>query len=171
MKSRNINLLALFESHWPGSGATNIHDTTILHSGMPFSHTHGVAILLRFQAKLAWEAAGSVFQLVSECILRIYLKCHLSYMSVLPIYAPNNSPNPTSESAGPSDPACDMLVIMVTSMLKWFLTAPLGTLSWIFTALENAIRMENDCWTVALVIICLYLTHDFNIIYSINLVT
>ena len=69
MKSRNIDLLALFESRWPGSGATNIHGTTILHSGTPSSHTHGVAILLCPWAKVAWEAAGSVFQPVSECIL------------------------------------------------------------------------------------------------------
>ena len=69
MKSRNIDLLTLSESRWPGSGATNIRGTTILHSGTPSSHTHGVAILLRPRAKVAWEAAGSVFQPVSERIL------------------------------------------------------------------------------------------------------
>ena len=62
---------------------------------------------------------------MSECILRIRLKCHLSYMSVLSIYASTNPPNSTSESAGPSNafydqlqstfssvPASDLLVIM-----------------------------------------------------------
>ena len=54
-------------------------------------------------------------------------------------------------------------------MLEWVLTAPLGTQSWVLTALENAMRMENNCWTFALVIICLYSTHGFNISYSIKL--
>ena len=125
MKFRNMDLLALPESRLPGSGATNICGTTILHSGTPSSHTHGVVILLRLWAKVAWEAAGRVFQPVSKCILRICLNCHLSYMSVLSIYAPTNSPNSTSESAGPSNafydqlqstlssvPASDLLVIM-----------------------------------------------------------
>ena len=46
IKSRNMDLLTLSESSWPGSGVANIHGTTILHSGMPSSHTHSVAILL-----------------------------------------------------------------------------------------------------------------------------
>ena len=62
---------------------------------------------------------------MSECILQICLKCHLSYMSVLSIYAPTIPPNSTYESVGPSDafydqlqstlssvPASDLLVIM-----------------------------------------------------------
>ena len=116
MKSRNIDLLTLSESCWPGSGATNICGTTILHSGTPSSHTHGVAILLHPQAKVAWEAAGSVFQPVSEQVLRIRLKCYLSYMSVLSIYAPTNPPNSTSESAGPSDAFYDQLQSTLSSV-------------------------------------------------------
>ena len=125
LNSRNMNLLTLFVSCWPGSGATHIHGTTILHFDTPSSHTHGVAILLHPRAKVAWEAAGSVFQLVSECILIICLKCHLSYMSVLSIYAPTNPSNSTFKSADTSDatydqlqstlsyvPASDLLVIM-----------------------------------------------------------
>ena len=156
IKPRNMDLLASSESRWPGNGATNICGTTILHSGTPSSYTHGVAILCPW-AKVAWEAAGSVFQPVSECIIRICLNCHLSYMSVLSIYAPTNPLNYTSESAGPSDafydqlqsmlssvPASDLLVIMGDFNARVGLTAPLGTQSWVLTALENAMTTEND---------------------------
>ena len=125
MKTKNMDLLALSESRWPGNGVSNIRGTTILHSGTVSSHIHGVAMLLSPRAKAAWDAAGSVFQPVSERILKIRLKCHLSYMTVLSIYAPTNPSNPTSEAALPSEafydqlqstlssvPSSDMLVIM-----------------------------------------------------------
>ena len=116
MKSRNMDVPILSESRWPGGGATNICGTTILHSGILSSHTHGVAILLHPRAKVAWDAAGSIFQPVSERILQICLKCHLSYMSVLSIYAPTNPPNSTSESAGPSDAFYDQLQLTLSSV-------------------------------------------------------
>ena len=138
MKSRNIDLLILSLSCWPASGATNICGTTILHSGVLSFHTLHVGILLCPWAKVAWDDAGSAFQPVSECIFRICLKCHIAYMFVFPIYAPTNPPNSTSKSTGfsdafyeqpqstlSSDPASDLLVVMVISMLEWFLTAPL----------------------------------------------
>ena len=93
MKSKNMDLLALFESRWPGNGVSQIQGTTIRHSGTPSSHIHLVAILLSPRAKDVWDAAGNVFQPVSEHILKICLKCHLSYMSV---YAPTNPSNSTS---------------------------------------------------------------------------
>ena len=77
------------------------------------------------RAKAARDAAGSVFQPVSERILEILLKFHLSYLTVLSIYAPTNPSNSTSEAAIPSEafydqlqstlssvPSSDMLVIM-----------------------------------------------------------
>ena len=70
MKTKNIDLLALSESRWPGNGVSNIHGTTILHSGTVSSHIHGVAMLLSPHAKAAWDAAGSVFQPVSKRILK-----------------------------------------------------------------------------------------------------
>ena len=114
MKSSNMDLLAWSESRWPGSGETNICGTTILHSGTSSSHTHGVAILLCPQAKVAWDAAGSVFQPGSERILQICLKCHLSYMSVLSIYSPTNPPN----STGPSDAFYNQLQSTLSSVLS-----------------------------------------------------
>ena len=99
--------------------------TTIVYSGNRASHNHGVAILLSPRAKTAWEAAGSEFQPVSERILKIRLKCHLSYMSIISVYAPTNPTDSTSESAQPSEifydqlqstlssvPPSDLLVIM-----------------------------------------------------------
>ena len=126
MKSRNMDPLTLSKYHWPDSGATNI-----LHSGMPSSHSHDVAILLCPWAKVAWEAAGSVFQLVSELILQIRLKRHLSYMSVLSTYAFTNPPNSTYESAGPSNDFYEQLQLTLSSVpasyLLWVVTDPLGT--------------------------------------------
>ena len=57
MKSKNMDLLTLAESHWPGSGVSSVCDSTILHSCSPSSHTHGVAIILSPRAKAAWDAA------------------------------------------------------------------------------------------------------------------
>ena len=125
MKSKNIDLLALSESRWPGNGVSTIRGTTILHSGTPSSHLHGVAILLSPLAKAAWDAAENVFQPVSERILRIHLKCHLSFMSVVSVYAPTNPSNATSEAVSASEafynqlqstlssvPSSDLLVIL-----------------------------------------------------------
>ena len=87
-----------------------------------------MAIPLRPRARAAWEAAGSVFQPVSEQIMKIRLKCHLSYMTVLSVYAPTNPSTSTSEASSASEalydqlqssltcvPSSDMLVIMATS--------------------------------------------------------
>ena len=125
LKSKHMDLLALSESYWPGNGVTNVQGTTIVYSGNRSSHHHGVAILLSPRAKTVWEAAGSEFQPVSERILKIHLKCHLSYTSIISVYAPTNPTDSTSESAQPSEifydqlqstsssvPPSDLLVIM-----------------------------------------------------------
>ena len=52
-------------------------------------------------AKAAWDAVGCVFQPVSECILRLQLKCHMSYMTVL---------------AGPSEAFNDQLQTSLSSI-------------------------------------------------------
>ena len=125
MKTTKIDLLALSECCLPGNRVTTIRGTTILHSGTASSHIHGVAILLSPRARVAWEAAGSVFQPASERIMKIRLKCHLSYMTVLSVYAPTNPSTSTSEASSASEafydqlqssltcvPSSDMLVIM-----------------------------------------------------------
>ena len=78
MKSNSMDLRAIPGSHWPSSEVSSVCNSTILHSGSPSSHTHGVAVILSPRAKSAWEAAGCVFQPVSERILRLRLKCHMS---------------------------------------------------------------------------------------------
>ena len=97
VKSRNMYLFTLSESHWLGSGATSIRGTTILHSGTPSSYTQGVAILLHPRAKLAWTLLGASFSLCLNVSLRIHLKCHfLTYLSILfmlPLILPIPLPN------------------------------------------------------------------------------
>ena len=165
MKSKNMDLLALAESRWPGSGVSSVCDSTILHSGSLSSHTHVVAVILSPRAKAAWDAAGCVFQPVSERILRLRLKCHMSYMTVVAVYAPINPPNSTSEAVNPLKPSMITssplfplfhplisLSFWVTLTLVLALTFPLGTQSLVLTVLESAIKMGNDCWTSVLVI-------------------
>jgi hypothetical protein len=136
MTSKGLDLLALSESRWPGSGATTIRGTTVLHSGTPSTHTHGVAILLSPRARAAWDAAGNIFQPVSERILRIRLKCHLSYMTVLSIYAPTNPQNASSECAAPADAFYDQLQLAISSVPPSDLLVILGDF--------NA-RVGSDC--------------------------
>ena len=50
------------------------------------------------RAKAACDAPGYVFQPVSARILRLHFKCHMSYITVLAVYAPTNPPNSTSEA-------------------------------------------------------------------------
>ena len=126
MKSKNMDLLTLAESHRPGSGVSSVCDSTFLHSGSPSSHTHGVAVILSLRAKAVWDAAGCVFQPVSEHILRLRLKCHMSYMTVVAVYAPTIPPNSTSESVGPSEAFYDQLQSSLSSIPSSDLLVILG---------------------------------------------
>ena len=76
-KLKKIDLLALSESCWPVTRVATICDTSILYSGTPSSHLHGVTIVLSPLARAAWDETGNVLKPVYECILRIRLKCHL----------------------------------------------------------------------------------------------
>ena len=109
----------------PGNEISAICNSTILHSGTPSSHIHGVAVILSPRAKAAWEAAGCEFQPVSERILKLRPKCHMSYMTVVAVYAPTNLSNSTFKVASTSEafydhfqltlfsvPSSDLLVIM-----------------------------------------------------------
>ena len=58
--------LTLSESRWPGSDICNVPSRTIVHSGTPSSHVHGVVIILSPHAKSSWDAAGSIFHPISE---------------------------------------------------------------------------------------------------------
>ena len=111
-----MDLLALAESRWPGSRVSSVSDSTILHSGSPSSHTHGVAVILSHHAKAAWGAAGCVFQPVSERILRLRLKCHMSYMAVVAVYVPTKPPNSTSVAVGPFEAFYDQLQSSLSSI-------------------------------------------------------
>ena len=64
----------------------------------------------------SWEAAGSVFHPVSDRIIRIRLKCHLSYVTVVVIYAPTNPSSGTTQAAAPSDTFYDQLQSVVSDV-------------------------------------------------------
>ena len=115
MQKKKIQLLALSETRWPGHGITIIRSTTILHCGSS-SHVHGVAIALSPSACSSWEAAGSVFHPVSERIIRIHLKCHRSYVTVVGIYAPTNPLSSTTQAAAPADTFYDQLQSVVADV-------------------------------------------------------
>ena len=115
MQKKKIQLLALSETRWPGHGITVIRSTTILHCGSS-SHVHGVSIALSPSARCSWEAAGSVFHPVSERIIRIRLKCHRSYVTVVAIYAPTNPSSSTTQAAAPADTFYDQLQSVVADV-------------------------------------------------------
>ena len=60
IQERNIEVLAVSESHWIGQGVTKIGSYTILHSSTPSTSVHGVALILSPKADFSWEFAGSV---------------------------------------------------------------------------------------------------------------
>ena len=111
MKDRNIALMALSESLWPGSGVARIQSHTILHSGTPSTHVHGVAIVLSPFAHSCWESAGSVLNVYS--IIRI--KTHYSFASIFAVYSPPYPINDTSEAKAASEtftPICSLLLVL-----------------------------------------------------------
>ena len=97
MKTKNMDLLALSKVSLVWLGVSTTHGITILHSGTSSPHINGVAALLSPRARAAWEATGSVFQPASERMIKIrLLEWHLSYMTVLSVYAPTNPSTSTS---------------------------------------------------------------------------
>ena len=86
-----------------GQGVTKIGSYTILHSGTSSTQVHGVALVLSPKAASSWEAAGSVFIPVSERIIRIRVKTHFGFATIIAIYAPVNPTNTTFDARAPSD--------------------------------------------------------------------
>ena len=71
MFDKRIDLLALSESRWRGHGTTSMQSYTILDSGSDSSHSGGVAIVVSPRARVAWEAAGSIFKPINGRIIYI----------------------------------------------------------------------------------------------------
>ena len=115
MKKKRIEFLALSETRWSGHGIVNIRSTTILYSG-PSNGVHGVAIALSPSARCSWEATGMVFHTVSERIICIRLKCHLSYVTVVANYAPTNPSSGIAQAAALSDTFYDQLQSVVSDV-------------------------------------------------------
>ena len=75
-----------------------------------------MAIALSPSARYSWEAAGGLFHPVFERIIHIPLKCHLSYITVVAIYAPTNPSSSTTQAAAPSDTFYDKLQSVVSDV-------------------------------------------------------
>ena len=91
-EEKSVEVLAFSEVRWPGHGVSHLEDTVIAHSDWSDKASHqcsrGVAVLLSERAASAWRSAGSVFDPVSERILRIFLKFYSGFMSLIAVYAP-----------------------------------------------------------------------------------
>ena len=87
-----------------------------------------VVVLFSPRARAAWEAASSVFQLVSEQIMKVHLKCHLSFMTVLSVYAPTNPCTSTSEASCASEAFYDQLQSSLTCGLSSDILVIMGDL-------------------------------------------
>ena len=126
MKDRNIELMALSESRWPGSGVTRIQSHTIHHSSTPSTHVDGVAIVLSPFARSCWELAVSVFQVVSERIIYIRIKIHYSFASIFAVYSPPNPINDTSEAKAASENFYTLLQSFIASVSSHDMIIVLG---------------------------------------------
>ena len=126
MKEKNIEVLVVSESCWTGHEVTKIGSLTILHSGTSLTHVHGLAIILSPRAAAFREAAGSVFLPISERIIRIWVKMHLGYATIIAVYAPVNPPNGTSEARAPSDAFYEQLHLTLASAPSRDMTLILG---------------------------------------------
>ena len=99
MVEKRIELLALSEVRWCGHGVSQINSTTYMYSSAAADSSHhrrrGVALVLCERATAAWRFAGSVMEPVSERIIRIRLKSHTGFLSII---APTNEPASEEES-------------------------------------------------------------------------
>ena len=96
MKEKSLNVFALSEVRWPGHGISRLDDVTIIFSGMGPEDCHnrrrGVAVVLSERATSTWQSANSKFVPISERIIRIRLKSHTGFLSLIAVYAPTNEP-------------------------------------------------------------------------------
>ena len=87
MAEKQIQVLALAEVRWPDHGVLQIGDSVIAYSDLSPDNPHHrrrfVAVVLSERAASAWRVAGSVLDPVSERLLRIYLKSHTGFLSLI----------------------------------------------------------------------------------------
>ena len=131
MKEKRIELLALSESRWTGQGVSKIRAHTIpFILGLSLSMSmHGVAFVLSPLARASWEAAGCVFDAVSERIVRIRVKLHLSFATIIAVYAPTNPTTSTSEAMSPSTEFYSLLQSVIASVPHKDMLIVLGDLN------------------------------------------
>ena len=102
MSERAIDVLALSEVRWPGSGVLQVGQQTILFSGVkdgqPLPRSKGVAVALSKPARAAWQEAQEEFHPISERIMRIRLKTGHCNVSIIAVYAPTNLDDQVEEA-------------------------------------------------------------------------
>ena len=102
VKEKDIEVLALSEVRWPDHGVAQVGETVVAFSGMVDSSRQcrscGVAVMLGKRAVTAWKAAGSVFEALSDRMMRVRLKLHTGFVSIIAVYAPTNEPKNEGES-------------------------------------------------------------------------
>ena len=116
MKEKKNELMALSETRWTGHAITRVRSTTVLHSGTPSNHIHGVAFLMSPRAYASSEGAGSVFVPISELIIHIRIKIHIGFASIIAVYAPTNPVASTREAIEASDSFYSQLQSVLSSV-------------------------------------------------------
>ena len=99
---------------------------SILHSGTPDSHIHAAAIAINPAAVSSWEAVGNVFNPISERIIHIGLKIHMSFASIIAIYASINPVSSISEVNEPSSAFYNQLQATLSSISPKYMVIILG---------------------------------------------
>ena len=163
MAEKRLDVLALSEVRWAGHGVSQINSFTIVHSGAaaddPHPRRRGVAVVMSERASSAWHFAGSVMEPVSERIIRIRLKSHTGFLSLIAVYAPTNEPASEEESEAFYEslqecvrrvPRRDMLLILGDFNARVGNDARTwrGTIGRLVQ--ESRMRMVFACWTLAL---------------------
>ena len=160
MDERNIDVLGLPKSRWMGKGTTAIKGKMILHSVHTVRCVHSVAVVISHDALRLWKDAGSVFHPVSPQILRICIKLHMRYTTIIAAYAPTEPRTTTTEAATEAEafytllkatvssaPKKDRVIIVGTSKAVLEQTLRSGAVSLAVSSPENRIPTASDYLT------------------------
>ena len=101
-QNTRLRAVIISEVRWPGHGVSQIGKSVIAYSGLaeeePQPHRRCVAMVMSESAASAWRFAGSLVDPVSKRILRLRLKSHTGFLSLIAVYALTNEPMNEQES-------------------------------------------------------------------------
>ena len=94
--------MVLSEVRWTGHGISELDGRTVFHSGLAEgllqSRQSGVAVIMSERAVAARKQAGSVFSPVPDRLLRVHLRSHTGFVTIIAVYAPTNEPGNAEEA-------------------------------------------------------------------------